>query len=80
MFRPLVIAALLMLCMACAQPKPVPPMLGSDRDEHGCIGSAGYSWCAREAACVRPWELAQQRELAAGKEAFDAVCSAASGG
>jgi len=22
---------------------------GGDRDEHGCIRSAGYSWCAREA-------------------------------
>jgi len=32
------------------------PMPGSDRDAHGCIGSAGYSWCAAKNACIRPWE------------------------
>ena len=30
--------------------------LGGDRDEHGCIGSAGYSWCAAKQKCLRPWE------------------------
>lgn len=24
---------------------PQAPRLGGDRDEHGCIGSAGYVWC-----------------------------------
>ena len=24
---------------------PQSPKLGGDRDEHGCIGSAGYVWC-----------------------------------
>lgn len=32
------------------------PLLGSDRDEHGCIGSAGYSWCQVKQKCLRPWE------------------------
>jgi len=32
------------------------PLLGGDRDEHGCIGSAGYSWCEAKAECLRPWE------------------------
>ncbi len=32
------------------------PPLGSDRDEHGCIGSAGYSWCPLTDKCQRPWE------------------------
>jgi len=31
-------------------------MPGSDRDEHGCIGSAGYSWCAPKNKCLRTWE------------------------
>ncbi|MFZ6014782.1 MAG: hypothetical protein ACOYUZ_00285 [Patescibacteria group bacterium] len=31
-------------------------MLGGDRDEHGCIGSAGYSWCESLQKCYRPWE------------------------
>jgi len=31
-------------------------MPGSDRDAHGCIGSAGYSWCAARDKCLRTWE------------------------
>jgi len=34
----------------CATP------LGGDRDEHGCIGSAGYSWCEEKQKCLRVWE------------------------
>ncbi|MDQ7815187.1 MAG: hypothetical protein RDU25_05285 [Patescibacteria group bacterium] len=31
-------------------------LLGGDRDIHGCIGSAGYSWCESTSKCQRPWE------------------------
>jgi hypothetical protein len=31
-------------------------LLGGDRDEHGCIGSAGYSWCEVKQKCLRVWE------------------------
>lgn len=31
-------------------------LLGSDRDEHGCIGSAGYTWCEVKNKCLRVWE------------------------
>ncbi len=31
-------------------------MPGSDRDSHGCIGSAGYIWSDATQKCVRPWE------------------------
>jgi len=31
-------------------------ILGGDRDEHGCIGSAGYSWCETKQKCLRIWE------------------------
>jgi putative lipoprotein len=48
---------------------------GADRDEHGCIGSAGYSWCAKEGQCVRPWELAKEKGFASTEEAFRAYCS-----
>ena len=35
----------------------VPPVLvGSDRDAHGCIGSAGYTYSSVRQACVRLWE------------------------
>ena len=30
--------------------------LGEHRDEHGCLLSAGYSWCAHSNECFRPWE------------------------
>ena len=30
--------------------------LGGDRDEHGCIGSAGYTWCEEKDKCLRTWE------------------------
>lgn len=32
------------------------PMPGSDRDAHGCIGSAGYTWCDAKQKCLRTWE------------------------
>jgi len=32
------------------------PLVGGDRDAHGCIGSAGYTWCAARSACIRTWE------------------------
>ncbi|MBU6390477.1 MliC family protein [Patescibacteria group bacterium] len=35
---------------------PENPIVGADRDVHGCIGSAGYSWCDAKQSCVRPWE------------------------
>lgn len=30
--------------------------VGGDRDVHGCIGSAGYTWCDIKQKCIRPWE------------------------
>ena len=35
------------------KPDSMPP--GSDRDEHGCIPSAGESWCESTKKCIRPW-------------------------
>lgn len=58
---------------AAASPSP---MVGGDRDAHGCIGSAGYRWCEREGACVRPWELAAAKGIPSTEEAVNAWCSA----
>jgi hypothetical protein len=33
-----------------------PVIVGGDRDIHGCIGSAGYSWCGASNKCLRVWE------------------------
>ena len=40
---------------AAAQPGET-PLPGSDRDSHGCIPSAGYSWCEAKQKCLRTWE------------------------
>lgn len=49
-------------------------LLGSDRDIHGCIGSAGYSWCGRSNQCERPWELAEKEGFENNREQFEAHC------
>jgi hypothetical protein len=33
-----------------------PELIGGDRDEHGCLGSAGYTWCEEKKKCLRTWE------------------------
>jgi hypothetical protein len=46
-----------MFCMfviSCSSGKK--PIVGGDRDKHGCIGSAGYTWCEKKQKCIRPWE------------------------
>ena len=35
---------------------PQSPIVGGDRDEHGCIGSAGYVWCEVQQDCIRLFE------------------------
>ena len=62
------------------QAKPAEPTLvGADRDAHGCIGSAGYAWCARTNQCERPWELAKAQGLGEDASAFQQFCSASPG-
>ena len=31
-------------------------IVGNDKDIHGCIGSAGYTWCQIKNKCLRVWE------------------------
>ena len=33
-----------------------PQIIGGQKDEHGCLTAAGYSWCAARSECERPWE------------------------
>lgn len=30
--------------------------IGGETDEHGCLTSAGYSWCEEKDKCLRVWE------------------------
>lgn len=39
-----------------------PPRPGSDRDEHGCIGSAGYTWSIVKNDCIRIFEVGMKLE------------------
>ncbi|HEF5873130.1 TPA: hypothetical protein SAY52_003775 [Burkholderia cenocepacia] len=52
----------------------VPPLVGGDRDAHGCIGSAGYAWCETTRQCERPWELAKQKGFANSPQAYEQFC------
>lgn len=41
-------------------------IVGGDKDEHDCLGSAGYSWCVAKGKCLRvfeEWCADQAREL-----------------
>ena len=51
------------------------PLVGSDRDEHGCIGSAGYLWCEHTNQCERPWELANQKGFENTEKALSGYCN-----
>jgi predicted amidohydrolase YtcJ len=62
-----------------AEPEAVPTLPGSDRDEQGCIRSAGYHWCERTQQCERPWELAKREGFENTAEAFEAWCSGSEG-
>jgi len=37
-------------------PETEKQLVGNDLDEHGCKGSAGYSWCETKSKCLRIWE------------------------
>ena len=48
--------------------------VGADKDQNGCIGSAGYRWCAKTKQCERPWELASREDFSKDESAFDTFC------
>lgn len=76
LYSSLLAFALLSACATQPKPAPIPvQIVGGDRDVHGCIPSAGYTWCERESACVRPWELAAAKKFANDAEAFKQYCS-----
>ncbi|MBU1046492.1 hypothetical protein KKH36_01785 [Patescibacteria group bacterium] len=39
-----------------AQERREEMIVGGDKDIHGCIGSAGYTWCVSKEKCLRPFE------------------------
>lgn len=51
---PALLAAALAACTSA--PFETRPAIGSDRDAHGCIPSAGYSWSALKQQCIQPFD------------------------
>lgn len=47
-------------------------LVGSDRDSHGCISSAGYQWSELLKDCIRPFEKGSRLKAANGNETFAA--------
>lgn len=39
--------------------------IGGQRDEHGCLGPAGYAYDENVSACIRSWELNDNQKQAA---------------
>ncbi|KAJ3268258.1 hypothetical protein HDV01_003232 [Terramyces sp. JEL0728] len=57
------------------------PVVGGDKDAHGCIRSAGYTWCESTQQCQRPWEVqcpaVEKRTVVGGdKDAHGCIGSA----
>lgn len=52
--RWLIVPCLVPLLCGCVVPGQRP--VGGDRDAHGCIPSAGYTWCEAKQKCIRVWE------------------------
>lgn len=49
------------------------PIIGGDKDEQGCLTSAGYSWNKDLQICVREWELKSDEIRNAVKLAADSI-------
>ncbi|EOD79901.1 Subtilisin-like serine protease [Grimontia indica] len=62
------------LLFGCTQGHVQNNAVGADRDEFGCIPSAGYQWCAYTNQCERPWELAEAEGFDNTPELFDGFC------
>jgi hypothetical protein len=60
-----ILVALVMIILSGCTQNSTPDMIGGQRDEHGCLGPAGYSWNQTIGACVREWELDESQRKAA---------------
>jgi hypothetical protein len=60
------------LSVGCTQPKPI----GGDKDAHGCLIAAGYSWCDAKQKCLRAWEENCTEAGASAAGSASATCPA----
>lgn len=56
---PLILPGLLLLVSACPR-STIGRLVGSDRDDHGCLTSDGYQWSNALHDCVRVWEVGER--------------------
>ncbi len=56
---PLILPGLLLLASACSR-STIGRLVGSDRDDHGCLTSDGYQWSNALHDCVRVWEVGER--------------------
>ncbi len=54
--KKLTAVGLMLGTLAACAPSTDPRPVGADRDAHGCIGSAGYTWSAVRGECLRAFE------------------------
>lgn len=45
---------------ACKSSSSMEKLVGGDRDDHGCIPSAGYTWSEALHQCVQIWEIGER--------------------
>lgn len=58
MLRFIILASMIAYQVAAARLLSMPEIiLGADRDEFGCIGSAGYTWCNYTQSCQSANEI-----------------------
>lgn len=63
-YETILIALVMIILSGCTQDITQGP-IGGQRDEHGCLGPAGYSWSEDIGACIRTWELDESQQKAA---------------
>lgn len=69
----LLLLSLLALLFSCGHPS-FEKLVGGDRDEHGCLSAAGYTWSYALHDCVRLWEVG--RRFQAGPQDIFLIFSA----
>jgi hypothetical protein len=71
----LIILAAAILNIYKEMPKDSSFLVGGDADIHGCLGSAGYTWCEAKNKCLRVWEeecIAEEMTEAVKQEKINA--------
>jgi hypothetical protein len=59
------IVVVLLVSFFIFRPNDVEEIVGGQRDEHGCLIGAGYSFDSEVGACIRDWELNENTKRAA---------------